>query len=292
MRNLTKADAGNYWCAVDKIWWHDTYTDVTVKVTEPGKDGFGQVSGYVGQNITVKCEYEDADKDKRKYMCKNEAEGCKDRIRKDIKDQWVSKGRFSLYDNITGRFFLATISNLTKEDAGIYWCAVDEPVSDDSKVSMDKFNVIRLYVHTGSTVVLSLLVMMVVVVVGTAFVMYIWCKKTKRRARADCVYEEVKDSETNSVYAEAQLPTISCADPAYSTIQFPTSPDGDPAYSTVQSPTSSDGDPTNSVTPVDNSEGVNYASVRFRNNTSDEPVTVSNYDLFCDYANVDCLSNV
>ncbi|XP_041961011.1 polymeric immunoglobulin receptor-like isoform X1 [Alosa sapidissima] len=148
MRNLTKSDEGKYWCGVKKTFLDD-YTEVNLKVKE-GKEKVYRVAGYVGDDITIKCKYKYTDKHKIKYLCKNTAVGCEDRIRTDRKDQWERRDRFSLYDDTTGGFFMI-ITKLTEEDSGTYWCVVDEPVSADSKVSVDTFKTIQLDVgpHSG-----------------------------------------------------------------------------------------------------------------------------------------------
>lgn len=118
-------------------------------VPELGEKDILTVSGHTGHGVTITCKYEDSDRDKRKYLCKNTALGCEDRISEHQKDQWESRDRFSLYDNSTGGFLVVSISELTEEDAGIYWCAVDEPFFPNPAVSVDKFKAIQLDVQQG-----------------------------------------------------------------------------------------------------------------------------------------------
>lgn len=115
-----------------------------------------QVSAYVGHDAKMKCHYEEVDRDKSKYLCKNEDVGCKRKIRTGLKDQWWYNGRYSLYDDTNRRYFLVSIANVTREDAGIYWCAVDELFHDDAPVAVDKFEVVRLEVRTGRPTVCCL----------------------------------------------------------------------------------------------------------------------------------------
>ncbi|XP_041961180.1 polymeric immunoglobulin receptor-like [Alosa sapidissima] len=271
MRNLTKSDEGKYWCGVQKTFLDD-YTEVNLKVKE-GKEEVYRVSGYVGDDITIKCKYEDTNKHKSKYLCKNTAVGCEDRIRTDRKDQWESRDRFSLYDDTTGGFFMINITKVTEEDYGTYWCALDEPPSNDSKVSVDQFKTIQLDVHTGSPVVLPVSMTIVVLGFGIVFFICVMCQKRRgrepsfnhsgtvqdndrARAPTDGVYEEIQDTSI-SVYALAQLPTNPSCDPTYSTVQLHTSPGGDPSYSTVQ-------------LPADPSEDPGYASGTFQKIPSSE----------------------
>lgn len=115
-----------------------------------GQGGIDRVSGYTGHDITFKCKYEDADRNKRKYLCKNIAAGCEDIIRTDQKNRWEHKNRFSLYYNTSEGFLTVVISKLNSEDAGIYWCAVDEPLSAGTPdVTIDKFETVQLSVRNG-----------------------------------------------------------------------------------------------------------------------------------------------
>ncbi|XP_044046850.1 uncharacterized protein LOC122873770 isoform X4 [Siniperca chuatsi] len=43
----------------------------------------------------------------------------------DKHNQWERNGRFSLYDNITGAFFIVRVDKLLSEDSGTYRCGVD-----------------------------------------------------------------------------------------------------------------------------------------------------------------------
>ncbi|KAM7418842.1 hypothetical protein PAMA_016120 [Pampus argenteus] len=59
-------------------------------------------------------------------------------------NQWVSEGRFSLYDNTTDGFFIVTMSKLVPEDSGTYWCGVDVTFFPDH-ISVIQLNVSREY---------------------------------------------------------------------------------------------------------------------------------------------------
>lgn len=64
---------------------------------------------------------------------------CLNKIRGDATNTWITQGRFSLYYNTSGKFSLVKISNLRKEDAGKYWCAMDVTLSHNIRVSIDEF---------------------------------------------------------------------------------------------------------------------------------------------------------
>ncbi|XP_036393183.1 CMRF35-like molecule 8 [Megalops cyprinoides] len=84
------------------------------------------VTGYVGGAVSIRCNYSQGHKDNRKYFCKGDSSlNCKDLIKTGEKNSSVPDGRFSLKDNIGGRFFTVNISKLTQEDDGKYWCGID-----------------------------------------------------------------------------------------------------------------------------------------------------------------------
>ena len=118
--------------------------------------------GSVGQDISIKCPYDIKYTNELKYLCKNEGVACKDRVRTEIKDKWVNspykdKKRFSLYDNTTGGVFIVSITNLTKEDAGIYWCGVHVSFQKNSSLSVDNITEVILNVKNGNGSTLLLL---------------------------------------------------------------------------------------------------------------------------------------
>ena len=91
-----------------------------------------EVKGSTGGAVVIKCGYHDNYQDNKKYFCKGTAaDPYFDLIKTHLKDQWVKKGRFSLYDNTTGRFFMVIFRDLTPKDTGKYYCAVDIDWSTD-----------------------------------------------------------------------------------------------------------------------------------------------------------------
>ena len=87
-----------------------------------------EVKGSTGGAVVIKCEYQHKYRENRKYFCEitsSNSKSCKDQIKTHLKNQWVNDGRFSLYDNTTGRFFMVIFRDLTPKDTGKYFCAVD-----------------------------------------------------------------------------------------------------------------------------------------------------------------------
>ena len=98
------------------------------------------MKGSTGGAVVIKCEYHYELIDNKKYFCKGTAadpKPCTDQIETHFKDQWVKKGRFSLYDNTTGRFFMVIFRELTPKDKGKYYCAVDRSLFPDTYTELD-----------------------------------------------------------------------------------------------------------------------------------------------------------
>ncbi|KAK6471296.1 CMRF35-like molecule 5 isoform X1 [Huso huso] len=54
-----------------------------------------------------------------------------------------TKGRFSLYDNLSTRVFTVTITELTQKDAGTYYCGID------IKRNVDEYTEVEVTVNKG-----------------------------------------------------------------------------------------------------------------------------------------------
>ncbi|XP_048869030.1 CMRF35-like molecule 8 isoform X1 [Brienomyrus brachyistius] len=80
------------------------------------------VTGYEGGGVSIRCDYSEEYKDNSKYLCKR-GFLCKNLIKTDKKNEWVTEGRFSLYDEPKGRFFTVNITSLQLTDTGTYRCA-------------------------------------------------------------------------------------------------------------------------------------------------------------------------
>uniref|UniRef100_A0AAY3ZZC0 Immunoglobulin V-set domain-containing protein n=1 Tax=Denticeps clupeoides TaxID=299321 RepID=A0AAY3ZZC0_9TELE len=82
------------------------------------------VIGYEGGEVDIRCPYEDKYDKYTKYLCRGEC-----LIGQSIKIEHgqtsAAEGRFSLYDNTTAGSFTVTITGLTAQDSGKYWCGID-----------------------------------------------------------------------------------------------------------------------------------------------------------------------
>nr|XP_015197682.1 PREDICTED: CMRF35-like molecule 8 isoform X2 [Lepisosteus oculatus] len=85
-----------------------------------------RVNGSEGESVEIKCNYPDGYQYKKKYWCRHPC-GNKDVLIKTGKtDTVVSVGRFSLFDNVSSRTFTVTMSRLTLQDTGVYYCGLEQ----------------------------------------------------------------------------------------------------------------------------------------------------------------------
>ncbi|XP_016398989.1 polymeric immunoglobulin receptor, partial [Sinocyclocheilus rhinocerous] len=81
---------------------------------------------HEGESAEIICPYDSIYKSKSKSLCKGTC-STRDRhtLSETVREEKESKtGRLTLNDNVTARVFTGTITGLTAEDAGKYWCAV------------------------------------------------------------------------------------------------------------------------------------------------------------------------
>lgn len=76
--------------------------------------------------------------------------GCNAKI-KSNSQSWRREGRFSVHDNKDVGILKVIMRNLTKEDEGKYWCAVD------LKMNFDKYTEVNLKVKEGKAIDIELL---------------------------------------------------------------------------------------------------------------------------------------
>lgn len=91
-----------------------------------------------------RCDYQAGWKNNTKYFHLNDKESSNDVLQINKHDQWEEKGRFSVYDNTTGAFFIIRVDKLYPNDSGTYWCGVkftEQP---------DHISVIHLNISQGN----------------------------------------------------------------------------------------------------------------------------------------------
>ncbi|RXN23325.1 polymeric immunoglobulin receptor-like protein [Labeo rohita] len=116
--DLREEDSGIYWCGAHVI------TKVSLKVNM-GVVSSISVTGYSGGGVIITCRYDSKYTANAKYFCRGQWSKCTDQIKTQEKGEWVDKGRFFLYDNISAAVFTVTIRDLSEQDSGTYQCGVD-----------------------------------------------------------------------------------------------------------------------------------------------------------------------
>ncbi|KAL7852058.1 hypothetical protein SRHO_G00178430 [Serrasalmus rhombeus] len=89
-----------------------------------------RVTGYSGGGVLIKCRYDTQYTSNQKYLCKGPWPGltwltCTDDFKNGVKNEWINRGRFSLFDDTSAAQFWVMIRELTVEDSGTYQCGVD-----------------------------------------------------------------------------------------------------------------------------------------------------------------------
>ncbi|KAL7845235.1 hypothetical protein AOLI_G00234270 [Acnodon oligacanthus] len=82
-----------------------------------------RVKAPLGGNASVRCPYDRGSELYPKYFSKGRE---KVTIVKVKSTTWSMEGRFSLEDDREKREFIVTIKNLSVDDAGLYWCGVND----------------------------------------------------------------------------------------------------------------------------------------------------------------------
>ena len=97
------------------------------------------ITGELGKDVKITCSHTNAFYNV-KYFCK---EACRNEdvlISSGNKD---SNGKYSIRDE--GNTFYVTISRLTNDDSGTYWCGID-------RVGFDTYNEVILTVKKGELI--------------------------------------------------------------------------------------------------------------------------------------------
>ncbi|XP_043098412.1 polymeric immunoglobulin receptor-like [Puntigrus tetrazona] len=114
--NVSVRDAGVYWCGAETRDTYLTFISLTTKIQL--NLIMPPVVRREGESAEIICPYDSIYKSKPKSLCKGK---CSTR---DRNENETKTDRLTLKDDVSTSVFTGTITGLTAEDAGKYWCAV------------------------------------------------------------------------------------------------------------------------------------------------------------------------
>ncbi|XP_016344514.1 CMRF35-like molecule 8 [Sinocyclocheilus anshuiensis] len=116
--DLRTEDQGQYWCGIETgLGKLDDFTEIHLEIKHVSR-----VSGVTGKHLYIPCNYESELKSDVKFICKGSDPSLCEKSAVRVSSESHSNGRFSLSDNEPAGVFTVTITDLTEEDSGIYWC--------------------------------------------------------------------------------------------------------------------------------------------------------------------------
>ncbi|CAM4450620.1 unnamed protein product [Leuciscus chuanchicus] len=120
---VTPDDGGVYLCGV---WINRHSYSYSIINTVHLHIGMAPVVRREGESAEIFCPYDSIYKSKSKSLCKGKC-STRDRntLNETVREEKETKtDRLTLNDDVTASVFTGTITGLTAEDAGKYWCAV------------------------------------------------------------------------------------------------------------------------------------------------------------------------
>ncbi|CAM4452729.1 unnamed protein product [Leuciscus chuanchicus] len=135
--DLRTEDQGKYWCSVRTgLGKPDKYTEINLEIKP-----VSVVSRVTGEHLNITCHYNSDLKNKIKFMCKGSDPSLCETSGIKASSETNSTGRFSLRDDESAGVFTVTITDLTLEDSGIYWCGAGETGLKNKWISVTDLNI-------------------------------------------------------------------------------------------------------------------------------------------------------
>uniref|UniRef100_A0A3B3TCK5 Ig-like domain-containing protein n=1 Tax=Paramormyrops kingsleyae TaxID=1676925 RepID=A0A3B3TCK5_9TELE len=135
-------------------WWGPTCSELCLQAmagTCSRESKISEVRAYVGGQVDIDCPYPADYIHVAKYWCRDPCNDADVLVKSETSDTYISKGRFSLYDNSNGRSLSVTIKKLTLKDAGMYYCGVEKWWKDKLRKVHVQVRKVYLWKQGGGT---------------------------------------------------------------------------------------------------------------------------------------------
>ncbi|KAM7421873.1 hypothetical protein PAMA_010098 [Pampus argenteus] len=119
IKQLQKEEYGKYKCEFKHITAQDNVTWTLEHEKDGCQEPFTQTA-YVTAQTTITCDYPNKYNSSIKFLCKDNNVSCEEIL--STQSPVKSNGTFTLTD--TNRGFNVSVSNVSSQHAGVYWCGV------------------------------------------------------------------------------------------------------------------------------------------------------------------------
>ncbi|KTF80769.1 hypothetical protein cypCar_00044369 [Cyprinus carpio] len=238
--DLRTEDQGQYWCGVEtglRKW--DVFTEIHLEIKHVSR-----VSGLSGQHLYIHCHNKSELKNDVKFICKGSDPSLCETSAIRASSEIKSNGRFSLSDNKSTGVFTVTITNLTEEDSGIYWCGAAQRGQEHKNKWI---SVIDLNISAGTQPT----------DVAQGPSKNLPGGDMRETREVDCDYEDISSTLYHPDYSLVFPAFAEHDDSVYALAQLPSSPSDEINYSSIRFTTTHHSDRTS-----DGQETCDYTTVR------------------------------
>ncbi|KAM4750141.1 uncharacterized protein FYW61_000429 [Anableps anableps] len=127
-----------------------------------GNSATGDQTAYVGDSVSITCNYSQAHKSSIRYFCRHDGNfSCTNII--SVKDlDYAKLSKFSLRDDKQRGLYQVNMSMLTQEDTGKYWCALKR---DNSIICLKEvfLHVLRMIAGIVCAVIIVVVLILVLI---------------------------------------------------------------------------------------------------------------------------------
>ncbi|XP_067296712.1 CMRF35-like molecule 8 isoform X1 [Pseudorasbora parva] len=144
--DLRTDDEGQYLCVVKTgLGRFDDYREIRLEVKP-----VSVVPAETGQHLDIICRYKNDLKNNDKFICKGSDPSLCETSGIKVSSKTNINGRFSLRDDQSAGVFTVTITDLTLEDSGIYWCGAAETRQKNKWISVTELKIHEVTLKTTS----------------------------------------------------------------------------------------------------------------------------------------------